>query len=386
MRRIVIVGHLFGLGAVLVVVGLLARFSQTAVAGSPDLELEIGSGELETAVSLDTLDTVCTGDNLLTNPSFEGDYVPYTMAAPGHPDCQTWNADEPNQYCERVKVADGWHPWWRGDLRDEGWQNIQPEYVPSLSHEMPPRLHEGEKGQHYFSFWSTHEAGLYQQIEAEINGRYCFSIWGHAWSSATSLPDFTSDPNNHGTLRQKVGIDPMGGTDWESDNIIWSDARLQYDEFGLFVVEATAQADTITVFMHSAPELPTKHNDVYWDDAVLAIDKLLTVSTEAIFLMMDVDEPTIVTRTIEIEVTPAMSWTAVLNSGGTLIPQLSVAAGSDDTLIEISIDSSGLAVGTYTASFTISSGAGVANSPTTILITLAVVPEIWDNFLPFIKR
>lgn len=178
----------------------------------------------------------------------------------------------------------------------------------------------------------------------------------------------------------------MGGTDWESDNIIWSDARLQYDEFGLFVVEATAQADTITVFMHSAPELPTKHNDVYWDDAVLAIDKLLTVSTEAIFLMMDVDEPTIVTRTIEIEVTPAMSWTAVLNSGGTLIPQLSVAAGSDDTLIEISIDSSGLAVGTYTASFTISSGAGVANSPTTILITLAVVPEIWDNFLPFIKR
>ncbi|KAA3660429.1 MAG: hypothetical protein DWQ04_19485, partial [Chloroflexi bacterium] len=59
----------------------------------------------------------CTGDNLLTNPSFEGDYVPYVMDAPGHDDCQTWNQDEPNQYCERVKTADGWHPWWRDDPR-----------------------------------------------------------------------------------------------------------------------------------------------------------------------------------------------------------------------------------------------------------------------------
>ena len=157
----------------------------------------------------------CNSENLLANPSFEiGDYSPYVMDAPGHPDCQTWDQSEPNQYCERVKLADDWHPWWRDEPRTENWMNIQPEYVPSTPQEQPPRVRTGDKSQHYFSFWSTMEAGLYQQVTAVPGATYCFNAWGHAWSARTTLNGWVSDPNDHGELHQRVGIDPIGGTDW----------------------------------------------------------------------------------------------------------------------------------------------------------------------------
>lgn len=330
---------------------------------------------------------VCIGDNLLANPSFEGDFTPYEMAAPGHPDCQTWDPAWPNQYCERVKLPADWHPWWRDTPRTENWMNIQPEYVPSLPHEQPPRVRSGEKSQHYFSFWSTHEGGLYQQVTAVPNGTYCFQVWGHAWSSRTTLPGYLSDPNDHGSLFQRVGIDPTGGTDWQSPNVIWSDGRMQYDAFGRFAVEAVAQAETITVFLASRADVPVKHNDVYWDDALLTLDKALAVAPTGIVMMVDVDTPTMLTRTVSIDVTPALPWTAVFSDTGTLItPTLSANAGSDSATVTLTVNTTGLTTGTYYTDLIISAGDGVGGSPTTLPVTLYVVEEIKRAFVPFITK
>ena len=336
----------------------------------------------ETAVS--SAD-VCTGENLLTNPSFEGEYDVYVMDAPGHPDCQTWNDDEPSQYCERVKTADGWHPWWRDTPRSENWMNIQPEYVPSLPHEQPPRVLSGEKSQHYFSFWSTHEAGMYQQVAAVENGRYCFSINGHAWSSRRTKPSYKSDLDDHGSLYQKVGIDPTGGKDWQSSNIIWSEERLQYDEFGVFAVEAVAESSQITVFFYSRPDVPVKHNDVYWDDAVLSLEEAMTVQTSSISFMVDVDEPQIFTRTIQIDVTPTIGWTAVLDASS-ITSSLNNTSGSSSGTTTLTIDTTSLTVGTYKTQATISPVNSSTLSPTIIPITLYVVPEVHSNFLPYVNR
>lgn len=344
---------------------------------------ETMAAERETAVSQE----VCTGTNLIENPSFEGDYEPYVMPAPGHDDCQTWNDSEPNQYCERVKLATDWHPFWRDTPRTENWENIQPEYVPSLPHEQPPRVRTGEKSQHYFSFWSTHEAGIYQQETAVVGGTYCFSIYGHSWSARTELPGFLSDPNDHGFLYQRVGIDPTGGTDWQSPNIIWSDERMQYDAFGVFQVEATAQASTITVFAYSRPDLPIKHNDVYWDDAHLSLDKFMSVDTQAVGLMADDDNPETLTQEVTVTLAPSLNWTAVLDPSGTFTPTLSQTSGdSNNNTFEITIDTTGLALGTYTTNLTITADSETEGSPFIIPMKVVVAEDVYRTGLPVVKR
>ncbi len=321
----------------------------------------------------------CTGNNLLANPSFEGEYTTYQLAAPGHPDCG-------GVTCERAQMAPEWHPFWRDTPRDESWMNIMPEYKPSLPSETPPRVRSGEKSQHYFSFWTTHEGGMYQQVTAVPGGQYCFSLWGHAWSARTTLPGYVSDPNDHGFLNQRVGIDPTGGTDWQSPNVVWSEMRLQYDEFGEFVISATAQADTITVFAWSQATVPVKHNDVYWDDATLTLQQYAAVFPANIAHMTDVAVPEIITSTVGISMTGGMTWTAVLDPSGTITPTLSATSGSQPADLLVTIDSSGLLTGTYQTTLTISFDPPVPGTPVQIPVSLYVVEEINRVYLPDILR
>ncbi len=327
----------------------------------------------------------CTGDNLLTNPSFEGEYTTYIMPPPGHPDCQTWNPDEPNQVCERAQMPEGWHPYWLPDGTEE-WL-IMPEYTDSTTDQVnPDRVRSGEKSMHYFSFFTRHEGGAYQQVTAVPGGRYCFSAYGHAWSARTDS-DWYSDPDpDNGELYQKVGIDPTGGTDWESANIIWSDEREQYDFFDLFEVEAVAQANTVTVFIYSRPNLPVKHNDVYWDDASLIRDMVLTGLPTQLGLLADDDVPQTVTYTVNINLSAGLTWTASLDPMGAITPVLSAVSGGAGDNLTVTISSGGYPTGTYTTTLTIESAAGVIGSPAHIPVSLWVVEEVRHNFQPIIMR
>jgi hypothetical protein len=80
---------------------------------------------------------------------------------------------------------------------------------------------------------------------------------------------------NPTTMHLKVGIDPTGGTNPFSTNIVWSGEGDSFDHFTQFSVEATAQSDVVTVFTHSRAEwidYPRMDNDVYVDDAALTIE------------------------------------------------------------------------------------------------------------------
>jgi hypothetical protein len=72
-------------------------------------------------------------------------------------------------------------------------------------------------------------------------------------------------------MHMKIGIDPMGGLDPWSPDIVWSPEKESYDAFGLYEVQAVARSTKITVFTHSRPENPMEHNDVYLDDAALTL-------------------------------------------------------------------------------------------------------------------
>ncbi|MEJ2748091.1 MAG: hypothetical protein P8183_09320 [Anaerolineae bacterium] len=331
--------------------------------------------------------TSCTGLNLLNNPDFEGEYTTYIMPPPGHPDCQTWDPSMPNQTCERAQMPAGWAPYWRDNPRPETWINIMPEYTASTPDQVnPDRVLSGDRSLHYFSFFSTHEGGAYQQVTAVPGGLYCFSAYGHSWSAATDS-DWYSDPDpNNGEMFQKVGIDPTGGTDWTSPDIIWSSEREQYDYFGQFTIEAVAQANTVTVFLYSRSNKPVKHNDVYWDNAALQRDMQLDVGNASLGLLVDDNVPQTSTQTVTINLSAGFTWTAALDAAGTITPVLSQVEGSAGQNLSVTINSSGFPTGTYTNTITISSASGVVGSPAQVPVTLWVVPEVANVYLPAMMK
>ena len=325
---------------------------------------------------------VCAGENLLANPSFEGQYTSYELS--GEDD---WRMGDCNVLsCGRAQMASDWHPYWRTDEREEPWDNIMPEYKPSLPHETPPRVQAGEKAQHYFSFWSTHEAGMYQQVTAVPGGTYCASIWGHAWSDINSNDYLSGDPDDDGDLYQRIGIDPTGGTDWQSPNIIWGEMRQQYDEYGIFLAEATAQSNTITIFTWSKAWIPVKHNDVYWDDAALTLTQFGKASSNNGHALVDVDEPQTITRTVHIEVAGGVTWSVSLDPNGTIKPELSQTTGSETADIDVVMNTEGLGEGTFASKLFVTFEPEMPNAPIEIPVGVVIVPEIQNVYLPMIIR
>jgi hypothetical protein len=315
------------------------------------------------------------GANLIENPSFEGEYSSYIPPG-GHPDCQAG-------ICTTAQMAPNWIPWWRShDPNDPDFIIRMPEYKPADAFfNDPPRVRTGEKAQQFFTFFSTHEAGFLQQVPVITGRSYQFQIWGHSWS-ADDDDDAYSGPDD-GLLGQKVGIDPTGGTDWQSPNIIWGTERLQYDTYGLFQVSATAQAPVITVFTYSNPEYPVKHNDVYWDDAELILLNL-PVTPLAITLIADVDTPQTVDYLVSIN-WPS-PWTATLDPAGTVTPILSSNSGMAGEPLTVALSSNGLPVGTYENALTLTANPAVPGSPVTIPIKLIVAEEVSAVYMPAILK
>ena len=187
--------------------------------------------------------------NLLSNPNLEGTYKQFS-------------------YFQTAVVADNWLPWWKAQAAgDEGWKNRMPWFQGAAPYQN--RIHSGGNAQQLYTQNGTHMAGIYQRVQGIQKGsRLRFTIWGQAWAGQGDNPSKTE---SGGPMHMRVGIDPTGGTDPFSGNIVWSGEQNPLDKWEQFAVEAIAAGDRVTVYVWSAPQWPTKHNDVYWDDASLTV-------------------------------------------------------------------------------------------------------------------
>lgn len=185
------------------------------------------------------------GANLLQNPGFE---PPYT--AIGQDDS--------------LRVASGWLPW---NVTGTGPTSInrRPEYKQAPSN----RVRSGTAAQEYNTFFATHMAGVYQRVPVAAGSEVRFSIFVYVWSSATfANPDLSEEPNQ---VIVNVGIDPKGGTNGESDDIIWSADAEFYDQYRELSIMARSEANAVTVFVRSAPQGFVGTNNIYLDDAALVV-------------------------------------------------------------------------------------------------------------------
>jgi len=240
--------------------------------------------------------TVPLGQDLLKNPGFEGKWFnPCSWKGDlpwNHIPCTPWY-DELMIRWNTAYTPEGWTGWWQQPITDTAradfykypnrcpagapktcvvWHN--PEYGGTDWIRVgPPRIHGGKNSLKYFTFWSVHEAGVFQTVEGIQPGTLLrFGAWMHAWSATEGPNREQPSPYESGgqtSMHMKIGIDPTGGRNPWSADVVWSPEVDTYDQFGYYQVTAAARSDKVTVFTYSRPEKMLKHNDVYVDDVEL---------------------------------------------------------------------------------------------------------------------
>ena len=158
-----------------------------------------------------------------------------------------------------TRVPNNWIAWWQTPESD--CYNYKPSFdVDSTG----THVHTGTYAAHYYTAYTSHTAGLYQQVPATAGATYQFTIYGFARSLKSE-----SDASSGSTTQMMIGIDPAGGTNPFASTIVWSGAANALDSYKLFTVQAAASATSITVFVRNRPDWCVARNDVYWDDANL---------------------------------------------------------------------------------------------------------------------
>lgn len=199
------------------------------------------------------------GPNLLQNPGFER---PYVAPIPGKENCF---------------IAAPWVPWYIEGSREEVNQGYRlvPEYKAAFRADFPGnRVRNGELSQQWFHSFGNFQAGVLQQVHnIPVGAKLRFELWGMTWSC-----DRESKGNCGGArsgdpspMHFRIGIDPYGGVDIFSSNVVWSPEQNAYDAWHLFQVEAIAQKPDVTVFVYSYPDYRSQDNNVYVDDASLVV-------------------------------------------------------------------------------------------------------------------
>lgn len=233
------------------------------------------------------------GKNILQNGGFEDDW--------GKDKSHDALKIKPDGSIEQLKVGNIFTPpnWLVYFYHDEG-KLAQPEVRDARHKE---RVKDGTKGQLLFTFFKNHHAGFLQTVPTVAGQQLQLSASAHAWSNhqdpdePRKYPkpdepkwsegvgyggnfilegDTDDDASRNFTFR--IGIDPTGGTDPASSDIVWGHGAHIYNEYyEVPNATTTATGDKSTVFVESKTLWPYKHNDAYWDSISLVASEPVIV-------------------------------------------------------------------------------------------------------------
>ncbi len=255
---------------------------------------------------------------------------------------------------ENIFTPPGWTVWFHH--KPGTWD--QPEVRDAWRHADPHRVHSGQKGIMLFTFFRGHDAGFLQQVRVVPGTRLRLTAWAHAWSNHNvpgytyygnarcsvgvgcgpvyieegQAPPLNGNPLNDaiGNFTFTVGIDPTGGTNPLADTVVWSKGAHIYNEYHQVpVAEATAQGDTVTVFLRSKTLWAFENSDAYWDDAELVA---VGVSSPEVRLIQDpASVPVGGAMVFQVRSTLVLTepHLTVRRPSGLDVPEVTVVAGRD---------------------------------------------------------
>jgi len=183
-------------------------------------------------------------------------------------------AQEPENLIVNWSFEDGFYPYPMGGGVANCWvafveETIPPETPPIFrltGYDDFPEAIEGIHSQRIWSDGTGFIAGVYQQVPGVIPG-VAYKAWVD-WAAVRSsgIDEFI--------MGRKIGVDPYGGTDSRSPDIVWSPEICGYDkqQFKLLKVSVVAQAQTITVFLRVDNHVTHGQDEVFFDSVFLIVD------------------------------------------------------------------------------------------------------------------
>lgn len=146
--------------------------------------------------------------------------------------------------------------WWGGVVlgpRDAFWMNIHPTGFPHTA----GYKRSGGRSFHVARGGGTFTAYITQQVYVQPNT----DLQGGAWAYIE---------NDTGGAIVRAGIDPTGGTDPFSPNVVWSGWSGNLRNWNYVSIGARAGSSGVaTLFLYATQSQPSNPNGVYWDEAFL---------------------------------------------------------------------------------------------------------------------
>jgi len=158
----------------------------------------------------------------------------------------------------------GWSLWVGGGAPD------------AFPHNDKVQVREGEVSWNLHQGYVAFTAAGWQRVTGLTKGD-AVQLKAYGWvftCNDTTYSCIIADPpyrksDTSAAVTMKVGIDPTGGTDPNSSNVVWSPATAPYDQWAEMTIAVQAQGDAVTVFLYMSQQKGLAMNDAYWDQISL---------------------------------------------------------------------------------------------------------------------
>lgn len=200
-----------------------------------------------TTMSVSATQTGAQAPNLLQNPGMENPYV--------------------GQGASDQTAPNGWRLWFTGIP------------VTSFPHIDIYQIHAGAASWNIRKGEAVFTAGGWQQVAGiRIGSTIRATVFAQSYTCNDRVHSCIggdgkhhSDPSAGAIV--KVGVDPSGGTDPNSGQIVWSSPVSALDAWTQLSIDAINCNTTVTFFMYTTQSVGMFINSVYFDDASLSLLK-----------------------------------------------------------------------------------------------------------------
>jgi len=167
-----------------------------------------------------------------------------------------------------------------------GWSLWSTGYpVTSFPHVDLTQIHGGSAAWNIRKGGAPFTAGGFQQVSGiSIGSTVHASVWGQNYTCNDQINScIGGDGKHHSDTSSgaiiRVGIDPSGGTNPSSGQIIWSPSNGAFDNWTQVAVDAVNCNTTVTIFLFATQANGMFINSVYFDDASLSVTTIGTGTT-----------------------------------------------------------------------------------------------------------
>jgi hypothetical protein len=175
-----------------------------------------------------------------------------------------------------LTVPKGWTPDWLDLAKHEPGKLHRPEYDHKDKFAGQPEVHSGRFAANFFTVFSTHDACLYRTFDVKK---------GEAVRVRAMVMSVCHDKDKSlGGHGMRLGIDPTGATKFDGLNVRYGkyystymtgaehgSKRYEEGKWVEVTAEAIAEADQVTVFLHSKADFAVQISASHWDDVVVEV-------------------------------------------------------------------------------------------------------------------